>query len=323
MRKLIPLLLIAAAVAAFWFRDRWLPQPPGTTSYLGYVEAETVLIGAPQAGRIVARPVMRGGSVHKGDVIFRLDPAAAQAAVDQAAAGVKLAEAQRDDLLTGKRPPEIDVIKAQKAQAEAGLALAQKNLARASSLASSGTAAQQTLDQAKSQVAQYQAQIAQYQASEAVANLQGRDAQIAAAKANVEQAQAAFAAAKQKLTDLAPLAPVDAMVENTYFDVGEWVTAGQPVAALLPPDNLTVRFFIPEADLAKAAPGTEIAFHCDGCGEARSAKIFRTEATPEYTPPVIYSQEARSKLVFLVEARPDQSDEHLRPGLPVEVDPLP
>jgi HlyD family secretion protein len=40
----------------------------------------------------------------------------------------------------------------------------------------------------------------------------------------------------------------------------------------------------------------------------------------EYTPPVLYSKESRSKLVFLVEARLDPAAaQSLRPGQPVDV----
>lgn len=322
MKRIIPILLIALAVTAFWFRDRWLPQPQGTLNYLGYVEGDTLLIAPPQAGRIASVSVVKGGVVKKGTPLFSLDTTSAQAAVVQAEAAVSLAEAQRDDLLTGKRPPEIDVIRAQKAQAEAGLALHRKDLERAQELASTGTAAQQRLDQAQAVVAQDMAAIAQLTASEAVANLAGRDAQIAAASANVAQMQAQLAQVRQKLSDLQPLAPVDAAVDDTFFDVGEWPAAGQPVVSLLPAGNIKVRFFVPEAELAKARPGTEITFSCDGCGAPMTAIITRTESTPEYTPPVIYSQGARAKLVYLVEARPNGTDVMLRPGLPIEVKPL-
>lgn len=322
MKRIVPLVLIVLAATAFWFRDRWLPQPPGTDSYLGYVETQSVLIGAPQAGRIVARAAEKGGQVKKGDVVFSLDPAVPLAALDQANAQATAAQDQLDDLLSGKRPPEIDVIRAQKAQAEAALALAQKDLARAASLAATGTAAQQKVDQAQSQVAQYQAQVAQFTASEQVALLPGRDAQIAAARANVSAMQAAVAQAKQKLADLSPLAPADAAVDDTYFDPGEWVSAGQPVVSLLVSGSTTIRFFVPEAALAKAQPGTVVTFSCDGCTAGLTATITRTEATPEYTPPVIYSQGARAKLVYMVEAKPVAAPE-LRPGLPVEVEPLP
>jgi len=41
---------------------------------------------------------------------------------------------------------------------------------------------------------------------------------------------------------------------------------------------------------------------------------------PEFTPPVIYSNETRAKLVFLIEARPAIGDApKLRPGQPVAV----
>ena len=322
MKKLIPILIVAMAVTAFYFRDRWLPQPQGAANYLGYVEGDTVMIAAPQAGRIMARPAVKGATLHKGDIVFSLDTASASAAVAQSEAAVAMAQAQLDDLLTGKRDPEIDVIRAQRAQAIATLTLARKDLSRSLALSKTGTTAQSSLDQAQAAVAQYEAQIAQFDASEAVAKLAGRDAQIAAARSLVAQNQAAVEQARQKLADLSPTAPADASVDDTFFDVGEWVAAGQPVVSLLPPGNITLRFFVPEADLALAQAGTTISFRCDGCGDAKSAIITHVAASPEYTPPVIYSQAARAKLVYLVEARLAAADPTLRPGLPIEVEPL-
>ena len=58
-------------------------------------------------------------------------------------------------------------------------------------------------------------------------------------------------------------------------------------------------------------------------GDGGTATITHGAATPEYTPPVIYSASARAKLVFQVEARPVTPDAHLQPGLPVEFEPLP
>jgi HlyD family secretion protein len=57
---------------------------------------------------------------------------------------------------------------------------------------------------------------------------------------------------------------------------------------------------------------------CDGCPEAIRAKISFISRTSEFTPPVIYSQEERNKLVFLIEARPEKP-ELLRVGQPVTV----
>jgi HlyD family secretion protein len=323
MRRVIPLLVVALAVAAFYFRDSWLPPPPGQANYLGYVEGETVLVAAPVAGRIVARPAAKGASVAAGDLLFSLDAAQETDAAAQADAAVKTAEATLADLMSGKRPAELEIYAAQRREAEAGLDLARKELARAADLASTGTAAQSRLDLAQSQVATYEARIAQIAANEDAARLAARDNEIAAARSRVAEARAAAAVAHRKVDDKSLHAPVAARVDNTFFEVGEWVAAGQPVVSLLPPDQVTLRFFVPEADLAAASPGTVIHFTCDGCGDPREARITRVSATPEYTPPVIYSEQARAKLVYLVEAAPASPDSRLRPGLPIEVEPLP
>ncbi len=321
-RLILPLVIVALAVTAFMFRERWLPQPPGQFNYLGYVEGETTLVGAPQAGRLVSVDALKGQEVRAGTVLFALDPAQLAAEVAHAEAAVSTAKATRDNLLTGKRPQEIDVIQAQIAQVEASLGLAQKELTRAATLANSGTAAQSRLDQAQEQVNLLEQRLIELKASEQVASLPARGPEIDAATSRVSEAEAQLAQAKEKLSDLSPVAPADATVEDVFFKPGEWVAAGQPVVSLLKPADVTLRFFVPETVLAQARPGRAIQFSCDGCDGLKSAVISHVAREPEYTPPVIYSETARAKLVYLVEARPDAADPQLRPGLPIEVEPL-
>lgn len=321
-RLILPIIIVALAVTAFLFRDRWLPQPPGQFNYLGYVEGETTLVGAPQAGRLVSVDVEKGQEVKQGAVLFALDPAQLKAEVTRAEAAVTTAKATRDNLLTGKRPEEIEIIRAQIAQAEASLGLAQKELTRASTLASTGTAAQSRLDQAQEQVNLYEQRLIELKASEQVATLPARSPEIDAATSRVGEAEAQLAQAREKLGDLSPVAPADAKVDDVFFKTGEWVAAGQPVVSLLKPADVTLRFFVPETVLAGAQPGRSIRFRCDGCDGFKTAVISHVASQPEYTPPVIYSETARSKLVYLVEAKPDATDAQLRPGLPIEVEPL-
>lgn len=322
-RFILPLVIVALAVTAFLFRDRWLPQPPGQFNYLGYVEGETTMVGAPQAGRLVSVDAVKGHEVKQGAVLFSLDPAQMTAEVARAGAAVATAKATRDNLLTGKRQQEIDVIRAQIAQAQASLGLAQKELTRAAALASTGTAAQSRLDQAQEQVNLYEQRLVELKASEQVAILPARGPEIDAAASRVSEAEAQLAQAKEKLSDLSPVAPADARVDDVFFKAGEWVAAGQPVVALLKPSDVTLRFFVPETVLAAAEPGRSIQFKCDGCTGFKTAVISHVASQPEYTPPVIYSETARAKLVYLVEAKPDATDGELRPGLPIEVEPLP
>ena len=322
-RLVIPVIVVALAVTAFLYRDRWLPQPPGRFSYLGYVEGETALIAAPQAGRIVSIQAEKGQRVKQGAVLFALDPAQAEADVARAEAALASARATHQNLLTGKREEEIAVIRAQIAQAEASLGLARKDLARAATLASTGTAARSRLDQAAEQVSLYDSRLAELRASEKVASLPARAAEIDAAAASVGEAEAQLAQFRDRLKDLSPTAPVDAEVDDVFFEPGEWAGAGQPIVSLRDPARLKIRFFVPQAALAKAAPGSAVTFRCDGCAGEKRATITHVAQEPEFTPPVIYSEGARAKLVYLVEARPDAADRQLRPGLPIEVEPLP
>jgi HlyD family secretion protein len=109
-------------------------------------------------------------------------------------------------------------------------------------------------------------------------------------------------------------------VADTFFRPGEFVAAGQPVVALLPPANLKARFFVPEGELAGIALGSAVTLQCDGCGAPIAARISHIATRPEYTPPVIYSNEQRSKLVFMAEAKPAPADAaRLRPGQPLTV----
>ncbi len=281
-----------------------------------------MLIGAPQAGRITAVKAIKGHAVNTGEVLFALDPAQAQAEVARAEAALATASATHQNLLTGKREEEIAVIRAQIGQARASLALARKERQRASTLASSGTAAQSRLDQAQEQVNHYESRLAELSASEKVAALPARSPEFGAAAARAAEADAQLVAARDKLKNLSPVAPATADVDDVFFKAGEWVAAGQPVVSLLAPGDVNLRFFVPEAALAKAQPGTLITYRCDGCGAPGRATISRVASQPEYTPPVIYSEGARAKLVYLVEARPEAPDTQLRPGLPIEVEPL-
>ena len=88
-------------------------------------------------------------------------------------------------------------------------------------------------------------------------------------------------------------------------------------------DAIVLHFFVPETDLAKVAAGTKISYSCDHCAAGQSATVTRVFNQPEFTPPVIYSETTRSKLVFQVEARPDVLASGLKPGQPVSVEPLP
>jgi HlyD family secretion protein len=134
------------------------------------------------------------------------------------------------------------------------------------------------------------------------------------------QAAAQVRVLREQLANQTVQIPEQGEVTEIYFRPGEWVPPGQPVLSLLPDNRRRIRFFVPETRLAGVRIGQAIEAHCDGCPAPVAATINFIAAQAEYTPPVIYSQDSREKLVFRVEASPSPQDaKHLRPGLPVEV----
>ncbi len=138
------------------------------------------------------------------------------------------------------------------------------------------------------------------------------------AEAALENAEARVARADYQLSQRRKTAPRPASVEEVFYRNGEFVSAGSPIYALLPADGLKVRFFIPQADLSNVEPGQGVEVKADGLIEPVSAEIFFVAREAEFTPPIIYSEDTRDKLVFLVEARVDDKA-RLRAGQPVTV----
>jgi HlyD family secretion protein len=138
------------------------------------------------------------------------------------------------------------------------------------------------------------------------------------AEAALRQAKANLDWSKTRLARRRGISPADGTIQEVYFRPGETVQPGRAVMSLLPPGNLKIRFFAPEAQLPAIKYGETVNVSCDGCQPGLTAKVTFIADSAEYTPPVIYSLEERAKLVFLIEARPDQP-EKFRVGQPITV----
>lgn len=285
----------------------------------GYAEGEYLRIAAPVAGTLDTLAVTRGGRVEAGAPLFALDRTSARAERDRLAAGLAQARAQLADLRTGRRPDELAVVAAQRAQAEAALRYSEAELARQQTLVARKVSSNDRLDAARASRDGDRARLEELTAQLAVSNLPARPEQIRAAEDAVAQAEAALAQADKRLAELAPSAPEAALVEDTLFNPGEWVPAGAPVVSLLPPTKRKLVFFVPEPLMARVRPGDEMTVRCDGCPPGLTARVTYVAPRVEYTPPVIYSVGSREKLVFRVEARLEDGAA-LNPGLPVDVE---
>ncbi len=310
------LLAVALALVAGLTLIPRLGRPEVLT---GYIEGEPLYLAAPVAGRVTAMAVVRGQAVAAGARLFVVDPQQPASARDQAAAEVSAAQAQAVDARKGQRPAELAVLDANIAAAEAKARDAQALLRRVSILAAKGFESKAALDDARANAQAAEAAATAAKRQRDAAALGARTDQIRAADARVAQAQAGLNGAAARLGDVAPTAPEAARVEDVFFQQGEWAPANQPILSLLPDARIKLRVFVPERALSAYRIGTVVHFTCDGCAKGLSAKINYVAPRPEFTPPVIYSREARDRLVYLVEAQPSA---RLNPGQPVDVEPL-
>jgi HlyD family secretion protein len=285
----------------------------------GYIEGTYVYVAAESAGKVASRPAMAGARVKAGDVLFALDNADQVQALAGAQARQQQAQAQLANLQTGQRPEEIAVLAANLSVARTALSQASDDYARKLTLLQKAVVAQSVVDDAKAKRDSAQAQADAAERQLLVAKLPARADEIAAAQLNVQSQDAAVAQAQIALDRREIKAPADGLIEETYYEPGEQVSAGQPVVSLLPDTNRKVRFFVPEAMLSQVAPGKTVAVSCDGCAAGLTAEVTFVSSQSEFTPPIIYSKESRNKLVFRVDAKPIGDADTLKVGQPLDI----
>ena len=307
---LIVALLIGAAVAALLL----LVPSKRERTLSGYIEGENLYLAAPVAGTVASISAVEGQRVSAGQQMFRIDPATLTAQGQQAEANVAAAQTQIASAGAQAQQAEADV-----SAAVANADRARQDLARLLSVKRNDSAAVagKDIDAARAALREANARVAAAQKT-----AQARRAQVAASRAQAVQAQGGAREVAIRVGQLSPIAPSPALVEDVFFQPGEWVNANQPVVSLIPDNKIKVRFYVPEREAARYRPGQSVRFACDACPSGLTARIAYVSPRPEFTPPVIFSRDSRDRLVFMVEAYPMRPT-RLMPGLPVDVEPLP
>jgi HlyD family secretion protein len=312
-RRSLGLLSLAALAASGCSHKR-------TSVYQGYVEGQFVYVASPQSGRLDYLAVTRGETVRAGHPLFVFDQEPELSAEHEAEKELYSSESRLADLRVGRRPQETAVTRAQLVQAQAAQKQAAAILASDEAQFEAGGVAQLELINARGAAETSAAKVSELEADLAVDALPAREQQIRAQVNQVAADRAALTDAAWRLEQKQIASPRQGLVFDTLYREGEWVTAGSPVVQLLPPENMEVRFFVPETLVGRLRPGEQISMQCDGCAANVAAPITYISPKSEYTPPVIYSNENRAKLVFMVIAKPPvDKATMLHPGQPVEV----
>jgi HlyD family secretion protein len=318
---LVTIVVLAAAGAGWW----WTTRDPPRVEWQGYAEADFIKVAPTQQGLLTSLFVARGSKVASGAPLFEQDDTADRAARDQTERQLKQAEEQLANLQAGGKPTEIQQAEASLADAKAARDKIEGDLRRNEVLVKTFAATQQLVDQERADLRSANAKVQGLEA--ALAQMRaplGREGEIKAQQQLTESLRAAVSMAQWRIDQRHVMAPAAGIVADVLARPGETIPAGGPVVSLLPLENIFVRFFVPETRLAEVHGGDKVALLCDRCPADLTATISFISPQAEFTPPVIYSEASRSKLVYMVEARPPREQARLiNPGQPIAVRPLP
>lgn len=319
MRRWVPLVALLALAAAAWrFHDAGKGAELG--AFLGYVEGDLLYIGPVEGERLAKLDVDVGKAVKVGDPLFAMATPLLDEQRAEAAARLAQMQAQLQNLRAAmNRPQQIAVFQSAIDRAEAALKLSTSEYERKRILYSHGNATKAALDQASMALDRDKASLEEAKRQVEAARIPSRSQEIEAGEAAIAMARAQIDQIATRIRRQRVVAPAAGIVQDIYFRVGEMVNAGQPALSLLPPENRKVRFYVPQAQLTAVRLGAKVKISCDGCKDGLWGRIFFAAAREEYTPPVIFSDQERAKLVFKIEARLEEEARDLPLGLPVAV----
>jgi HlyD family secretion protein len=287
-------------------------------SFQGYVEGRQLNLAPRSTGILTNLNVTEGDLVEKGAMLFSVDSERAEAALSQAIAASGSAEAQLENLKKGGRPEEIRAAQETLREAEAAFKLAEQTYSRTENLVGRGVLSTARLDQDRATLDAGRARVTEAQSRLEIIGLSARPDIISAAQQEVEARKSDIVRAKTELRDRSVVAPASGRIETIYRRVGEIAGPSAPVLSLLPPEQKRIRFFVTEPRLTTVMYGGRVSLQCDNCVEGLSGEIIYISDTAEFTPPVIFSEKERVKLVYMNEARPN-NPENFHNGQPVKV----
>ncbi|EPV8436111.1 HlyD family secretion protein [Klebsiella variicola] len=287
----------------------------------GYSHGEFVYLSYSSTAKIEQLFIQKGDNVTPGQELVKIESFDAQNIFLRAEEKLSAESALLRNLESGERPEELDIIRAQIKKARSAESQVKRQLERYRNLYASRAISLAEWEDIRDELTQKGAQV-----EELINQLKAR--QLPARQDEISKQLSMVAAAKlerdKALWDVQQttiVSPVNAKVFDIIYRAGERPTAGRPIISLLPPENIKVCFFIPEAMLGKFKIGTKVKLICDGCAEPIAGVINYISPEAEFTPPVIYSTKRREKLIFMAEAVPARKQaERMKIGQPFDVE---
>jgi len=250
---LVSLIALAGVIATVVLATRRIDLRPRTDD--AYLQADLVHMAPDVSGRIVELDVRDNQKVHKGEVLFRIDPDPYRLRVDQARAAVQGLEAKlaltADQVAS--QTSKADAAERGIGSADAQRALASSTLGRMEPLLGRGFVTAQQVDQARTaqrtaQIALQQARLQADEARQAIINTKPTEAEL-------EGARATLALAERDLNKTVVRAPCDGRITALDIAAGEFAATGHPLFTIIDTEHWYAIGNFRETDLAGIEPG--------------------------------------------------------------------
>jgi HlyD family secretion protein len=287
LRPSVVILLLLVAIggaggAIYWLKYSQPSLPPGIVSGNGRIEADEIDISTKFAGRIAEMLVGEGDVVKAGQVVARMDTSDLEASL-------KKAEAQ---VLGAQRA--LDEARANVAQQQSQLTLAQQELDRTQTLVQRGFATKQLLDQRRQQV------------DGATAALNATNFRVAQTERALDAATQDVELYKVNIADNKLRAPRDGRIQYRIANVGEVLPAGGKVFTMLDLAYVYMDIYLPTSEVGKAKIGDDARIVLDARPDlAIPAKVTFIADQAQFTPKAVETKSEREKLMFRVRVRID------------------
>jgi membrane fusion protein (multidrug efflux system) len=241
------LMLIVPALLLIGGGYYWLTSGGSVSTDDSQVKQDIVSVSAQVTGPVASVYVRNGARVKSGDILFRIDPAPYQVALENAEAQLASAELQTTQLKTQAAGTGADIT-----GSEANLKIKQNALERQTALLKEGFTTRSNYDDAFNDV-----KTAQQQLEDAKARSANAKAAIAPGQQpQIAQAQAAVDKAKLDLSRTTVRAPMDGTVENAdNLQVGQMAAEGLGMLSLVHSQNAWVEANFKEKDVGRMVPG--------------------------------------------------------------------
>ena len=264
---IVVVLLLIAGGGYYWYSTKGLESTDDA-----YTDGRAVVISPRVSGNVVSLDVTDNQFVHAGDPLIHIDPRQFDAAREQAEGALTSEKAQYQGQVLGAEvaqrnfPAQLEQAQAQLANAKAVQVKAQADYLRQKSLPKLATD-QTNIDQATAALAEAEAQVkladAQVLAATPVPQRIGQAKELVGQlNGQVEQAQGSLDQANLNLSWTVVRAPQDGWITQRNVEMGNYVTPGQQIFAIVSPEVwVTANFKETQLDLMR--PGQSVKISVD------------------------------------------------------------